>query len=199
MSASFRCSTDIKTFKDFKQNVTYFGESRIGWHDEPLLFFNQKAIICNTGRTNILSVSNCRHCKHVQRSPKKWNICLRIGLLCFSPPLIVTWLLLRDIIRVIDRGIARLDQLLPPSGVYSHEELMHQLRTVIRSGYSLLKGQNFFPSLPLLGLAFWVGLTFTGRRKLSSILGNTNGKNINVILIKAVMDFVQNHLTPCYL
>ena len=71
MSASLRCSTDIKTFKDFKQNVTYFGESRIGWHDEPLLFFNQKAIICNTGHTNILSVSNCRDCKQVQRSPKK--------------------------------------------------------------------------------------------------------------------------------
>ena len=47
MSASFRCSTDIKTFKDFKQNVTYFGESRIGWHDEPLLF-SIKRLSCVT-------------------------------------------------------------------------------------------------------------------------------------------------------
>ena len=74
--------------------------------------------------------------------------------------------------------------------VKAHVESRHQLCIVIRSCYPLLKGQNFYPSIPLLGWRFGLPSLLLGQENISckyQIPQITQmEKNITVILMKAL-------------
>ena len=76
----------------------------------------------------------------------------------------------------------------PAPRVEAHVESKHQLCIVIRSCYSMLKGQNSYPSTPPpphppLGLAFWVALTHSGPRNISCKNGKEYYCYFNYIII----------------